>query len=315
MHVLGTHLIDPTGSAAPTAASSNWARAALLQVVQQAQAAGQGGLSDPLAAALLSLLATALPASTATSGPRVHSSTHSALPRLHTHARAHPPHAHVHRHPRSHAPHRHPYGAAHAHAVAAKREKQQKSQVDETLRATPHSVGISPPPSIAVTASREASVSVAPISPHSEGRDGASTPASSPLASTSASSPPVHEHACRWRHCTLTFPTTSLLMEHLSTAHVGAGKARYTCEWDGCERSTCIAAFEEGEDSESLGNEEWEKRREEREDKGLFRQRQKVMRHLQMHTGEFRVGDGLAIACLAAPFAAHACAIVPKRHG
>lgn len=79
-------------------------------------------------------------------------------------------------------------------------------------------------------------------------------------------------------------------MEHLSTAHVGAGKARYTCEWDGCERSTCLAAFEEGEDPEVLGDGEWERRREEREDKGVFRQRQKVMRHLQMHTGELRVG-------------------------
>ena len=49
-----------------------------------------------------------------------------------------------------------------------------------------------------------------------------------------------------------------------------------------------MAAFEEGEDAESLGEEEWERRREGREDKGVFRQRQKVMRHLQMHTGESR---------------------------
>lgn len=46
-------------------------------------------------------------------------------------------------------------------------------------------------------------------------------------------------------------------MTHLSADHVGSGKASYVCEWDGCER---------------------------RGDKG-FAQRQKVMRHLQTHTG------------------------------
>ncbi|BGP29801.1 zinc-finger protein [Rhodotorula toruloides] len=286
IHVLGTHLVNPASLAfSAGAGASSSARVALLQLVQQAQSTGQGAPADPLAAALLSLLTSALPASSNSFLPPPGSTAQSALPHRHPHPHSHP-HTHVHRHPRPHAQHRHPYGAAHAHAIAAKRDKQRQSQVDEAPHATTSGPNVSPSPSIAVTASREASVSVAPISPPSGVDAAAATTTSPPLASTSASSPPLHAHACHWRHCTLTFPTTSLLMEHLSAAHVGAGKARYTCEWDGCERSTCLAAFEEGEDAESLGEEEWEKRREEREDKGVFRQRQKVMRHLQMHTGD-----------------------------
>ncbi|BGO99949.1 zinc-finger protein [Rhodotorula toruloides] len=287
MHVLGTHLVNPATAVTPSAGASSLARVALLQLVQQAQATGQVAPAVPLAAALLSLLSSALPAATTRALPHPRTTALSALPHRHPHTHPHShAHAHSHHHPRPHAQHRHPYGAAHAHAVAAKREKQRQSQLDEAPRAMTGSVDVSPPPSIAVAASREASVSLAPISPPSDVDAAPATSTSPPLASTSASSPPLHAHACHWRHCTLTFPTTSLLMEHLSTAHVGAGKARYTCEWDGCERSTCVAAFEEGEDAESLGEDEWDRRREEREDKGVFRQRQKVMRHLQMHTGD-----------------------------
>ncbi|GAA5904861.1 C2H2-type zinc finger protein [Sporobolomyces salmoneus] len=88
---------------------------------------------------------------------------------------------------------------------------------------------------------------------------------------SSASSPPL-SHVCRWHSCGLTFPTSSDLMEHLSIDHIGSGKARYTCEWEGCERSTQAC--------EERGDNEKEK------DKKAFRQRQKVMRHLQMHTGD-----------------------------
>lgn len=69
-------------------------------------------------------------------------------------------------------------------------------------------------------------------------------------------------HPCRWKGCTLLFETSSELMSHLSIDHVGSGKAHYECLWEGCERA------EEG-------------------GKG-FAQRQKVMRHLQTHTGAFR---------------------------
>lgn len=95
-------------------------------------------------------------------------------------------------------------------------------------------------------------------------------------------------------------------MEHLSTAHVGSGRARYTCEWGGCERSTERVCGAEGGGEEE--EEEWERRRDAREDKGVFRQRQKVMRHLQMHTGApsalsssssaaSRIGAGASCAC------------------
>ena len=117
------------------------------------------------------------------------------------------------------------------------------------------------------------------------------------------------------------FDTTASLMEHLSTVHVGAGKARYTCEWDGCERSTGVVCFGEGEaqqpdcwdEEEEQG--EWrncaaaalvdedafESRRDARDDKGVFRQRQKVMRHLQMHTGAFRTSLSLSLSPCPSP--------------
>jgi hypothetical protein len=85
------------------------------------------------------------------------------------------------------------------------------------------------------------------------------------LSSTSiASSTPsdastAGSHACRWRDCPLTFPSSALLMTHISEDHVGSGKAMYDCRWEGCDRNT-------------------------EQEKG-FAQRQKVMRHLQTHTG------------------------------
>ncbi|GAA5875352.1 hypothetical protein JCM16303_000593 [Sporobolomyces ruberrimus] len=95
---------------------------------------------------------------------------------------------------------------------------------------------------------------------------------SSCLAPPSPSGSSPAQHVCRWRHCGISFATSSDLMEHLSTDHIGSGKARYTCEWDGCERSTQVCE-ERGDDEKEL-------------DKKAFRQRQKVMRHLQMHTGD-----------------------------
>ncbi|GAA5976978.1 hypothetical protein JCM11641_002214 [Rhodosporidiobolus odoratus] len=125
----------------------------------------------------------------------------------------------------------------------------------------------------------------APPSPITTSHSSAS---SSPSTySTPCATPLVHR--CKWRLCTLSFSTTSDLMTHLSEEHVGSGKGRYTCEWEGCERSTtacCNGGVEGGSEKEDEDEEEWEKKREEREDKGVFRQRQKVVRHLQMHTGD-----------------------------
>ncbi|KAI0034444.1 hypothetical protein K488DRAFT_77200 [Vararia minispora EC-137] len=63
--------------------------------------------------------------------------------------------------------------------------------------------------------------------------------------------------ACRWRGCGLAFGSTEELTLHITTAHVGAGKAHYECYWDGCLRNG---------------------------DKG-FSSKQKICRHLQSHTG------------------------------
>lgn len=112
------------------------------------------------------------------------------------------------------------------------------------------------------------------------------SPAVSVAETDAPSSPSVHP--CSWRGCQAIFDTTAALMEHLSTVHVGAGKARYTCEWEGCDRSTatvCPASVQYQDLDEQAAEEHFEKMRDARDDKGVFRQRQKVMRHLQMHTG------------------------------
>ncbi|GAA5896611.1 hypothetical protein JCM6882_005740 [Rhodosporidiobolus microsporus] len=139
----------------------------------------------------------------------------------------------------------------------------------------------SPPPPPPGTASLPPS----PSSLDSTSSTSASLPSSLSLSTSSCPAPPPADspsHPCRWRHCTSVFASTGELMAHLSEAHVGSGRGRYTCEWEGCERATCAAHGEYGEETE----EEWEKRRDGREDKAVFRQRQKVMRHLQMHTGD-----------------------------
>ncbi|KAI0051033.1 hypothetical protein FA95DRAFT_1580930 [Auriscalpium vulgare] len=62
---------------------------------------------------------------------------------------------------------------------------------------------------------------------------------------------------CKWRDCGACFIGIDDLTAHISTVHVGAGRAHYECFWDGCNRS--------GE-------------------KG-FGSKQKICRHIQSHTG------------------------------
>lgn len=140
-----------------------------------------------------------------------------------------------------------------------------------------------------------------PSTPRSPSVSLLSAPASSlaPLADNGQHPPGTEEpeaHPCLWHHCPAVFSSTAALMEHLSAAHVGSGKARYTCEWEGCDRSTRVACpmtlyEEEGEEDEVA----FERRREARTDAGTFRQRQKIMRHLQMHTGMFLLVPGLSV--------------------
>lgn len=64
-------------------------------------------------------------------------------------------------------------------------------------------------------------------------------------------------HPCRWKGCTKAFANHSELTQHIVNDHVGSGKASYRCGWEGCSRADKI-----------------------------FNQKQKVLRHLQTHTGD-----------------------------
>ncbi|GJN88773.1 hypothetical protein Rhopal_001742-T1 [Rhodotorula paludigena] len=293
--------------------------------VQQQQQQQQPQANDPMGLALMSMLSSMcgsnavssnlLSHSTASGAPAsasapAHPSSYTAAPappaaqqplrtshRLaHAHAHAHHPHSHRHSHPHHH---RHPYGAAHAHASAVSAATAARAAGKRA--GTTSTTSTPPPPPTGPQQQGAGTEGAGPIaflpttatppSPIASSSSSSSSAAPVLLAvlAASSSAPPAADesYACKWRHCALTFPTTAALMEHLSTAHVGAGKARYTCEWDGCERSTACACFAEGDEGLDADDEdEWEKRRDERDDKGVFRQRQKVMRHLQMHTGD-----------------------------
>ncbi|KAJ9110794.1 hypothetical protein QFC20_002835 [Naganishia adeliensis] len=77
-------------------------------------------------------------------------------------------------------------------------------------------------------------------------------------------------HVCRWHGCTDKLDSVEGLTEHLSDVHIGKGKTDYQCLWAGCE------VCEEGQ--EVAANGETPKGRK-------FATRQKVMRHIQAHTG------------------------------
>lgn len=89
------------------------------------------------------------------------------------------------------------------------------------------------------------------------------TPAPSPPPESSPfTQGPPHDcatsaHPCRWTGCFSSFDSCDALTEHLTNAHVGFGKRTYECFWDGCGRN--------GENG--------------------FSSKQKVLRHLQAHTG------------------------------
>ncbi|PWN89706.1 hypothetical protein FA10DRAFT_303010 [Acaromyces ingoldii] len=65
-------------------------------------------------------------------------------------------------------------------------------------------------------------------------------------------------HPCRWEGCARSFGTHDALTAHISTVHIGRGRAQYECRWQGCTRGP----------------------------ERSFSQRQKVMRHVQTHTGD-----------------------------
>ncbi len=64
-------------------------------------------------------------------------------------------------------------------------------------------------------------------------------------------------HGCKWQGCHLRFETFEELTGHVSDLHIGCGRSQYICYWEKCDRNG-----------------------------RPFTQRQKVMRHIQTHTGK-----------------------------
>ncbi|WFD05432.1 zinc-finger protein [Malassezia vespertilionis] len=67
------------------------------------------------------------------------------------------------------------------------------------------------------------------------------------------------KHPCGWEDCNESFDTHTELTDHLANQHVGCGRKEYECRWVGCKRAA------EGR---------------------KFHQKQKVLRHIQTHTGD-----------------------------
>ncbi|UZJ51087.1 hypothetical protein CBS101457_000407 [Exobasidium rhododendri] len=65
------------------------------------------------------------------------------------------------------------------------------------------------------------------------------------------------EHPCEWIGCSLRFTCHLDLTLHINKDHIGSGKSDYECHWKGCTRGPSRK----------------------------FNQKQKILRHLQTHTG------------------------------
>jgi hypothetical protein len=82
-----------------------------------------------------------------------------------------------------------------------------------------------------------------------------SLPASpSPLTLHTDSPTTATIHHCLWHSCSKTFSSCDELTAHINAEHVGSGKPRYDCFWEGCNRN---------------------------EERGFF-SKQKICRHLQV---------------------------------
>ncbi|KNC98407.1 uncharacterized protein SPPG_06111 [Spizellomyces punctatus DAOM BR117] len=67
----------------------------------------------------------------------------------------------------------------------------------------------------------------------------------------------MRPHGCLWLGCAHRFETFDELTDHVSEDHIGSGQHEYVCMWENCDRNG-----------------------------KPFNQRQKVMRHIQTHTGD-----------------------------
>jgi hypothetical protein len=88
-------------------------------------------------------------------------------------------------------------------------------------------------------------------------------------------------YKCRWHGCDKVFDSNTALTEHISNIHVGRGKSKYECLWEGCVR--CDNECDSCDEGDKMDTEEGEKRGRK------FSTRQKVLRHIQSHTGELQI--------------------------
>jgi hypothetical protein len=89
---------------------------------------------------------------------------------------------------------------------------------------------------------------------------------------------------CRWHGCDKAFEDNTSLTDHISNVHVGRGKSKYECLWEGCVRcDTECDSCDEGERMDVEGNEKRGRK---------FATRQKVLRHIQSHTGTYSIRTG-----------------------
>jgi uncharacterized Zn-finger protein len=59
-----------------------------------------------------------------------------------------------------------------------------------------------------------------------------------PLTSQPIASQTTNDtHQCHWQNCAEMFPNLDDLTTHISSHHVGSGKAQYECFWEGCTRN------------------------------------------------------------------------------
>ncbi|EJD07415.1 uncharacterized protein FOMMEDRAFT_137738 [Fomitiporia mediterranea MF3/22] len=98
---------------------------------------------------------------------------------------------------------------------------------------------------------------IAPVEPSYATPEPSPPPSNTDTSQTTPHDCATSSHICHWLNCNLSFPTCASLTSHLASAHVGNGKGRYDCFWGECGRS--------GEQG--------------------FTSKQKIMRHLQAHTG------------------------------
>lgn len=118
----------------------------------------------------------------------------------------------------------------------------------------------------------------------------------SPPSISSALATQPKQLICQWHECdhVTPFTTSAELMDHLSEVHIGRGDKTYACMWGDCVQHK-IPDDGQGDnddesevklrDDEERGGEEDDTKVDKKVEGRMFSSRQKVLRHLQSHTG------------------------------